>query len=162
MMPSCIPFTGEPMARSHHHAPRPHPSGRAAKPRREFGDPVAAPKQFPDFIPAPLTNNTNLVLPLHAVMPDDWIVNAGKLVFHMVGDTGGIHDASVVQDQVAGVMEDQVTAAASDAVPAFFYHLGDVIYFNGQSYYYRWQFYFYSECCCQPSLTQLTGGFCLP
>jgi len=130
------------MALSHQHpGTRPHPSGRTAKPRREFGDPVAALKQFPTFIPAPATNNTNLVLPLHAIMPDDWIVKAGKLVFHMVGDTGGINDASVVQDQIAGVMQDQVAAAPEDAVPAFFYHLGDVVYFNGQSYYYRWQFY---------------------
>jgi hypothetical protein len=123
------------------HRPATHPSGRSAKPLREFGDPVAAPKPSPDFIPPPLTNNTNLVLPLHAVMPDDWIVSAGKIVFHMVGDTGGINDANAVQDQVAGVMQDQVAAAPKGSVPAFFYNLGDVVYFNGQSYYYRWQFY---------------------
>jgi hypothetical protein len=38
-------------------------------------------------------------------------------------------------------MERQVRSAAAAEKPAFFYNLGDVVYFNGQSHYYRRQFY---------------------
>jgi hypothetical protein len=117
-----------------------HPSGRAPKMRRDFGDPVALPKEFPDFVPPPFTNRVNLNLPLHAVMPDDWIINAGRIVFHAVGDTGGIHGTEV-QEAIAQQMELQVESAPVPEKPAFFYNLGDVVYFNGQSQYYRWQFY---------------------
>jgi hypothetical protein len=34
-------------------------------------------------------------------------------------------------------MEAQILRPADDRMPRFFYHLGDVIYFNGQSWYYR-------------------------
>jgi hypothetical protein len=116
------------------------PWGRNAKQQRPFGDPIAFPKDHPAFVDPPLTNKTNLVLPLHAVMPDDWINNAGKLVCHMVGDTGGIHGTDV-QEAIAAAMEEQVAAAKPEVKPAFFYNLGDVVYFNGQSDLYRSQFY---------------------
>lgn len=45
------------------------------------------------------------------------------------------------QDAVAEAMENQFTSASTNAVPAFFYHLGDVIYYNGQSSLYDSQFY---------------------
>jgi 3',5'-cyclic AMP phosphodiesterase CpdA len=38
-------------------------------------------------------------------------------------------------------MQAQVDAAADSDKPAFFYNLGDVVYFNGQSSDYSWQFY---------------------
>jgi hypothetical protein len=38
-------------------------------------------------------------------------------------------------------MEAQVDAAPDTEKPAFFYNLGDVVYFNGQSIDYSWQFY---------------------
>jgi hypothetical protein len=132
------------VAHPHHHHPAPatgsHPSGRAAKARRPFGDPVAYEKGHPVFIPPPFTNRVNLNLPLQAVMADDWIQKAGKIVFHALGDTGGIHGTDV-EEAVAHQMEAQVEAAAEAEKPAFFYHLGDVIYFNGQSDFYRPQFY---------------------
>jgi hypothetical protein len=67
-------------------------------------------------------------------------VNAGKLVFHCVGDTGGIH-GTATQEAIAVAMENQITAAAAEARPAFLYLLGDVIYFNGQSAMYKTEFY---------------------
>jgi hypothetical protein len=87
------------MGRAHAHSPAPAgpPSGRTAKPRRAFGDPVAAPAVNPGFEPPPFTNRVNLNLPLHVVMPDDAIVAAGKMVFHAVGDTGGVNDGAIVQ-----------------------------------------------------------------
>jgi hypothetical protein len=132
---------------SHAHAPQPRPFGahrqpppRAAKPRRPFGDPVAPVKSEPRFIPPPLTNLQYLNLSLHNVMPDDAIQAAGKIVFHAVGDTGGVHGTDA-QEAIAEQMEAQVKAADEASKPAFLYHLGDVIYFNGQSDLYPTEFY---------------------
>jgi hypothetical protein len=74
-------------------------------------------------------------------MPDQWIVDAGKLVFHTVGDTGGVNDGAAQQTLIAHAMQAQVEAVADSDKPAFFYNLGDVVYFNGQSSDYSWQFY---------------------
>jgi hypothetical protein len=118
-----------------------HPSGRRAAPRRAFGDPVAAPVANPPYEAPPFTNNVNLLLPLHVIMPDQWILDAGKLVFHTVGDTGGVNDGAAQQTLIAHAMQAQVEAVADSDKPAFFYNLGDVVYFNGQSSDYSWQFY---------------------
>ncbi len=63
----------------------------------------------------------------------------GKLVFHAVGDTGGIKNPDH-QNAVAGVMTADL-ALPADQVPRFFYHIGDVVYFNGQITEYYPQFY---------------------
>ncbi|HXZ79532.1 MAG TPA: metallophosphoesterase [Terriglobales bacterium] len=112
------------------------------KSRRPFGDPVADPKDDPYFEPPPVTNNVNLTLPLVSILPDadTRIAQSGQLVFHSVGDTGGIHGDDV-QRAISDAMEAQITKAGDGAKPMFFYDLGDVIYFNGQSTLYKWQFY---------------------
>jgi hypothetical protein len=61
-------------------------------------------------------------------------------VFHAVGDTGGIHGDNV-QLAISEAMDAQISAAEGANVPAFFYNLGDVVYFNGQSNLYTSQFY---------------------
>jgi hypothetical protein len=68
------------------------------------------------------------------------ITNAGRLVFHMVGDTGGIK-MPLPQLNVARQMEHDFEAADAAARPAFFYHLGDVVYFYGAAEEYYPQFY---------------------
>jgi hypothetical protein len=126
-----------------HPSPRPPiPEPQFAKTRRPFGAPVALPKDHPAFEPPPFTNRTNLNLPLGVVVPtaEQRAEHAGKLVFHAVGDTGGINGTDT-QDAIAHRMEDQLNAAPEDNKPGFFYHLGDVVYYNGQSFYYRSQFY---------------------
>ena len=119
-------------------------SARFNKPRRPFGDPTAALKGTPRFIPPPFTNLQNLVLPLEIVLRDPGeekrIEGAGRLVFHCVGDTGGIHGTQA-QEAIAHAMEAQIQSAAPADRPAFFYHLGDVIYFNGLRDLYGVQFY---------------------
>jgi hypothetical protein len=76
------------------------------------------------------------------------IANAGKISFHSVGDTGA---AKVNRQQTAGqaianeakvsdAMAADLAGNASDA-PAFFFHLGDVIYNFGEAQYYYDQFY---------------------
>jgi hypothetical protein len=63
----------------------------------------------------------------------------GKLVFHCVGDTGGIKKPDY-QINVSNAMKQDLNLPAGQA-PNFFYHLGDVVYFNGQLTEYYSQFY---------------------
>jgi hypothetical protein len=63
------------------------------------------------------------------------IQTSGKIVFHTVGDTGGIHNPEF-QFAVAGAMSDDTASGA-----CFWYHLGDVVYYCGQEQYYYEQFY---------------------
>lgn len=75
-------------------------------------------------------------LSLADVLPPDKI-SASRLVLHMVGDTGGIKNP-LPQQHVAQQMEGDFADAAP---PAFFYHLGDVVYFYGAAEEYFPQFY---------------------
>ena len=63
---------------------------------------------------------------------------ASRLVFHAVGDTGGIQNGNpqqIVALHMAGDFQ------GAPQAPSFFYHLGDVVYFNGESSQYYPQFY---------------------
>jgi calcineurin-like phosphoesterase family protein len=60
------------------------------------------------------------------------IKNDGNLTFHCVGDTGGVKNPAP-QQLVAYAMENQPSS--------FFYHLGDIVYYNGESKEYYPQFY---------------------
>ena len=69
----------------------------------------------------------------------------GRLVFHTVGDTGGIKHPEY-QTAVANAMEQDTTgfdlsSLAGYQGPVFFYHLGDVVYYNGEYSEYYSQFY---------------------
>jgi hypothetical protein len=69
------------------------------------------------------------------------IAGTGQLVIHCVGDTGGIERAEpqlAVADALTADVEGKTWA---NGQPAFFYHLGDVVYFFGQESYYPEQFY---------------------
>jgi hypothetical protein len=65
------------------------------------------------------------------------ITQAGTLVFHTVGDTGDYRGRQ--QDFVAEMMTQD--AQRSDELPAFLYHLGDVVYFAGDLDRYGANFY---------------------
>ena len=67
------------------------------------------------------------------------IVKHQKMVFHTVGDTGGVVSP---QDQilVADHLEAQFVSGGIDN-PAFFYVLGDVVYYYGEDGNYNTQFY---------------------
>ena len=69
------------------------------------------------------------------------IVAAGKIAFHAAGDTGAsklpaIATEATVADAMTKDLQQPQTAA-----PAFFFHLGDVIYNFGEAEYYYDQFY---------------------
>ena len=70
------------------------------------------------------------------------IQKAGKLIFHCAGDTGASSEGKYGNELR---VSDQVTndCRTSDVAnrPAFFYHLGDVVYNFGESQYYYDQFY---------------------
>jgi hypothetical protein len=95
-----------------------------------------------EAIPKPRVNPP--VLDLVSVLganPVAQIQAAGKLVFHSVGDTGGIIRAEpqlAVSDAMAADLGNKSYAAGR---PAFFFHLGDVVYYFGQEQYYPEQFY---------------------
>ena len=124
--------------------PRGGPAGapqRTFKPRRAIGDPVASSKSTPRFIPPPAPTKPDLTLTLASVMDVSAIEQAGKLILHCVGDTGGVNGTDV-EDAVAEQMEAQYHAATdAGSRPAFLYHVGDVIYYNGQNSLYAAQFY---------------------
>jgi hypothetical protein len=76
------------------------------------------------------------------------IKTAGKISFHTVGDTGAakvnkfqtVGTAIENEAHVADTMTADLAAPGSNA-PAFFFHLGDVIYNFGEARYYYDQFY---------------------
>ena len=117
-----------------------------SKPKRPFNDPVSPAPHHPAFIRPPLTNNVNLTVPLDVILPgaDARIAKAKTMVFHAVGDSGGIHGTET-QEGLANLMakqiEDSRTQKKTADEPLFFYHLGDVVYFNGISRDYPVQFY---------------------
>jgi hypothetical protein len=100
----------------------------------------------------PLTHRTQRFQPLPPPLGDppyrfnladhfsgitDRINETKKLVFHVVGDTGGIKDPEK-QRYVAAEMKKDLTAGEG---PVLFFHLGDVIYYNGETDQYYPQFY---------------------
>jgi hypothetical protein len=80
------------------------------------------------------------------------IEQAGALVFHAVGDTGGVKSPEP-QAIVAMWMENDF--ATLRPPPMFFYHLGDIVYFDGERNRYYDEFY-------EPYLHYLVPIFGIP
>jgi hypothetical protein len=126
---------------SHHHAQheyRSHATGSALPVQNK----KFVPQHFP-FQPLPPPNGQSpfrfdLAQLLHAEEVQK-IAQGGKLVFHCVGDTGD--DRGKEMDFVARMMTDDYDASKDGEVPAFFYHLGDVVYFAGDVDKYGTCFY---------------------
>ena len=76
---------------------------------------------------------------------DDSFIQAiqatNKISFHSVGDTGAAKSSGpATEASVSDMMAADVHQGGPNA-PAFFFHLGDVIYYFGESQYYYDQFY---------------------
>ena len=74
------------------------------------------------------------------------IKSAGSVTFHAVGDTGAAkvnanQTVLTAIDQQAAVADAMAADVANVNGPAFFFHLGDVIYNFGEGQYYYDQFY---------------------
>jgi len=118
---------------------------------RAFGDPNLTPDNFDDFSaqetnadsaatgltllePFPAARST-MPMDLGKVIDTSTIGQSGQITFHTVGDTGGIQHPEY-QFAVADAMASDVANGV-----AFWYHLGDVVYYFGQEQYYFEQFY---------------------
>jgi hypothetical protein len=66
------------------------------------------------------------------------IAASGEMVFHTVGDTGGVKSPEY-QEIVSRWMEADMEAGGTR--PSFFYHLGDLVYYAGEIALYYDQFY---------------------
>lgn len=103
-------------------------------------------------IPDPFKQGRNapFQMDLSDILPADEvreITQSGALAFHCVGDTGGVKDPEP-QKLVARGMEESLkgpqivaTLRGAQMSPAFCYHLGDVVYYNGERDQYYDQFY---------------------
>ena len=94
--------------------------------------------------PIPPINRNNAQWSLDEVIGKqgtDAIQAAGKIIIHLAGDTGVPEtDHETEQVLVADAMSKDYLVNAPERSPAFFFHLGDVIYGQGQSSYLD-QFY---------------------
>src|SRR5580692_6986332 len=128
-------------------------TGQGARRRRSYRPPIAGPKlqvqaastQLPTypFQPLPPPNGAAPYrYDLSQLLTADdikQITTAGTLVFHTVGDTGDYRGQQ--QDFVAAMMTQDSQNLLANNKPAFFYHLGDVIYFAGDIIRYPDNFY---------------------
>jgi hypothetical protein len=115
---------------------------QVGKPRRMVGNPVAELKDNTRFEPIPQAAPQQLSVPFDVFDPkaSDAALKAGKLVFHSVGDVGGVN-GTATEDSIAQAMEQQLGSADAESRPAFLYLLGDIVYFNGQQRLYKTEFY---------------------
>ncbi len=70
----------------------------------------------------------------------DSINTSGVMVFHAVGDTGGVNTPTQIEN-VATYMEADFSSPDITTHPSFFYHLGDVVYYDGELPNYYPEFY---------------------
>src|SRR5579872_5157424 len=121
---------------------------------RAFADPNLAPDNFSAFSKQEISADAAAkglaqlepIPPVRSAAPMDLtavigpavtqaIQKSGQITFHTVGDTGGIHNPEF-QFAVGDAMATDTKSGA-----AFWYHLGDVVYYFGQDQYYFEQFY---------------------
>jgi hypothetical protein len=93
-------------------------------------------------VPAPAVNPPRMMLAdVLSGSAIQAIQAAKKITFHSVGDTGAAKQSGpATEASVADMMVADVEAGGAGA-PAFFFHLGDVVYYFGESQYYYDQFY---------------------
>lgn len=115
---------------------------QVGKPRREVGNPVAELKDMTRFEPIPHAAPQQLSVSFDVFDPraSDAAQKEGKLVFHCVGDVGGVN-GTATEDSIAQAMEAQIPPDDAKSRPAFLYLLGDIVYFNGQQRLYKTEFY---------------------
>jgi hypothetical protein len=126
-----------------------------------FADPTVTPDNYDTFNPKDVFADSSInTTPVPEPIPAPWssppvlsldqvlaasdvaaIQNSGNIVFHAVGDTGGVKDPSHQFAVADALSADLAGKTWQSGLPAFFYHLGDVVYYFGQEQYYYDQFY---------------------
>jgi len=86
---------------------------------------------------SPFRLNLDSILSTNAI---NNIKREKRLVFHASGDTGGVN-TTTYQQNVATFMELDFQDDDSGRNPSFYYHLGDVVYYDGEIINYYWEFY---------------------
>jgi hypothetical protein len=70
------------------------------------------------------------------------IRQAGEINFHAVGDTGSVTVSKYSNElRVSDAMVQDFSSTSTSQQPAFFYHLGDLVYNFGEAKYYYDEFY---------------------
>jgi Calcineurin-like phosphoesterase len=124
-------------------------SRRAVTPARKLAQKVATAGTHEPFGMSPRYHhwdqqrqNAPYRMDLADVLParSSEILKAGKIVFHMVGDTGAAHNPGA-QQNLADHMADQVATTTLPEQPSFFFHLGDIVYTFGEEKFYMDEFY---------------------
>ncbi len=91
-------------------------------------------------VPAVKASSVLLLADIIGAQASQEIAASGSISFHSVGDTG--KSANSAQGDVAEAMATDFDASKPQtASPAFFFHLGDVIYGPGKDNAYRGEFY---------------------
>jgi hypothetical protein len=110
--------------------------------------PAAGAKRARDFatthlgpIPPPRGNSVMDLSDIIGKAGVNAIQASGALRFHTTGDSGRASGDSTDQDDVAEAMTSDYQAGHDGANPAFFLHLGDVIYGHRKPMLYRDEFY---------------------
>jgi predicted phosphodiesterase len=126
-----------------------------------FGDPKPSPDNFDTFNPQDVFADSGVfVTAVPEAIPAPWrvppvmsldevlgaasvqqIQMAGQIVFHSIGDSGGVHSPQFQFSVGDALTNDLAGKTFSTGRPAMLYHLGDVVYFFGQTVYYFDQFY---------------------
>ena len=123
--------------------PKPSPDNfNAFNPQDVFADSGINATAVPEPIPAPWRNPPVFSLDeiLGAAVVQQ-IQSSNSIVFHCVGDTGGVKEPAH-QFAVADAMAADLAGKTYDSgLPAFWFHLGDVVYYFGQEVYYFDQYY---------------------
>ncbi|TIR17091.1 MAG: hypothetical protein E5X33_26970 [Mesorhizobium sp.] len=120
--------------------PRPKPKHSQAHPGVSPLHPVSHRNTSFQPLPRPLgltPYHYDLAANFPAIADD--IRQQQKMIFHVVGDTGGVQDGEF-QNNVAEQMIDHLMSA-TNGKPQFCYHVGDVVYFTGMRDDYYAQFY---------------------
>jgi len=129
----------------HHPKPAPGRSFGASRMPQDFQtviDPDKNPPQPWRDLP-PATGQPPFHMSLDSILSPDAmlsITQSGTLVFHSVGDTGGVNTPTQI-DNVANYMESDFSGADITQHPSFYYHLGDVVYYDGELANYYAEFY---------------------
>jgi hypothetical protein len=90
-------------------------------------------------IPAPARAPVMALADIIGTQGSQSIENSGSIRFHAVGDTG--RGANSPQGDVADAMTTDFNVNSPQTSPAFFFHLGDVIYGVNKDQQYRPEFY---------------------
>src|SRR5579864_4367719 len=90
-------------------------------------------------IPAAKRRPTMVLADVIGAQGETDVANSGSISFHAVGDTG--KSANSPQGAVAEAMATDFNISTPASSPAFFFHLGDVIYGPNKDVGYRQEFY---------------------